>query len=75
MRSERCVGNSNPAYADAPDMLQTVQPIPARARSKVRQMGKVCSLCRFLTLDSMSGKSTYLRQIGLLTVQAMLGCL
>lgn len=27
MRSERCVGNSNPAYADAPDMLQTVQPI------------------------------------------------
>ena len=32
-------------------------------------------LVTILTVTSMSGKSTYLRQIGLLTVQAMLGCL
>lgn len=33
-------------------------------------------LCRTCSTDnSMSGKSTYLRQIGLLTVQGMVGCL
>ena len=73
-----CVPNDVYAFSASQYLKRTVTPQSGRqisilfmARSLPFPEGNAVVLIGY----SMSGKSTYLRQIGLLTVQAMLGCL
>lgn len=56
-------------------MLQEVLPLFKSFKALSLSLSFSQSLLSDGALLSMSGKSTYLKQVGLLTVQAMIGCL
>lgn len=75
MRAQRHVGKQLFELSDAQLRCRRIFKLSAYSRPQVSALRSQSVHGANRGFASMSGKSTYLRQIGLLTVQATLGCL
>jgi hypothetical protein len=75
MRVQRHVGKQLFELSNAQLRCRRIFKLSADSRPQVSVLQSQSVHGAHRVCTSMSGKSTYLRQIGLLTVQATLGCL